>query len=137
VAYDSGSVCDFARRLRDFSRCFVRARLARLPKSGVFVGNVRSRRVCPVDLGARAVFVLFYSAVAKGCGCRSVGTLLNAGVCGGRAVRRVCHGELLVTTVTSNRRIEADRRQRRFATLAPSAHAERWAAKGSAHDWTG
>lgn len=25
----------------------------------------------------------------------------------------------------SNRRIEADRRQRRFATLAPSAHAER------------
>jgi len=27
--------------------------------------------------------------------------------------------------VRSNRRIEADRRQRRFATLAPSAHAGR------------
>jgi len=27
--------------------------------------------------------------------------------------------------MNSNRRIEADRRQRRFATLAPSAHAER------------
>jgi hypothetical protein len=40
----------------------------------------------------------------------------------------VHHGELLVTTVTSNRRIEADRRQRRFATLAPSAHAGRYTA---------
>jgi len=28
-----------------------------------------------------------------------------------------------------NPRIETDRRQRRFATLAPSAHAERWAEK--------
>ena len=28
-------------------------------------------------------------------------------------------------TLTHNRRIEADRRQRRFAPLVPSAHAER------------
>jgi hypothetical protein len=36
--------------------------------------------------------------------------------------------EDIVTTecrMTLNRRIEADRRQRRFATLAPSAHAGR------------
>jgi len=31
---------------------------------------------------------------------------------------------------SSNRRIETDRRQRRFATLAPSAHAGRYAAWG-------
>ncbi len=31
----------------------------------------------------------------------------------------------LVDVLRPNRRIEADRRQRRFATLAPSAHAGR------------
>ena len=130
VGYDSGSVSDFAYRLRDFGRRFVRTRLARLPKSGAFVGNVRCRRVRPVDLGARAVFALFHSSVAKGRGGSFVVTLRNAGVCGGRAVRRVCPGALPVTTVTSNHAIDGDTSQARLRALARARHRGRYASVG-------
>ena len=128
VAYDSGSVFDFAYRLRGFGRRFVRARLARLPKRGAFVDNVRCRRVRPLDLRARAVFAFFDSSVAQDRGGSSVGTLLNAGVCGGRALRRVCPGELPVMTVTSNRAIDSDTLQAPLRALARARHRERYTA---------
>src|SRR5467141_1796459 len=68
------------------------------------MGNVRCRRVRPVDLGARAVFVYFHSSMAKSRGGSSVVTLLNAGVCCGGAVRRLCLGELPVTPAHTWRR---------------------------------
>ena len=40
-------------------------------------------------------------------------------------MRDALTGDQSAGYVGSNRRIEADRRQRRFATLAPSAHAGR------------
>src|SRR6267154_6106535 len=60
------------------------------------MGSVRCRRVRPVDPGPRAVFVYFRSSMAEDRGGGRVGALLDAGVFCGRAVRRVCLGELPV-----------------------------------------
>ena len=87
-------------------------------------GHTRSARLCE----AQPFFV-------SGSRFATVARVACGAVLAGRGAFSVGYSVLLSPGLvqphlrsSSNRRIETDRRQRRFATLAPSAHAGRWVA---------
>jgi len=97
MAYDSGSVSDIANRLRGFSRCFVRARMARSPDEVFSWQRSMFAEFVPWILALALFSFAPIRPWLKARGGSSVVALLDAGVCCRGAVRRLCLGELPVT----------------------------------------